>query len=137
MNPPMVPQERFSRKKLGDFADRLIIPAIVILVGIGSFGLGRLSAFEEKRGGLIIHPPGDLRAKAEPVPWVDTSLSSSASNVATDGPHNFLASKNGTKYYLPTCVGAKRIAIQNQVWFGSAEEAAAAGFEPAANCKGL
>src|SRR3989344_2449987 len=136
MNSPMVPRERFSRKNLLRLADRLILPAIVVLVGIGSFGLGRLSGFEEKKGALIIHPPGDIRAKAEPTPWVDTSVSSSASNTATDWPHNFLASKNGTKYYLPSCAGAKKIAVQNQVWFGSAEEAAAAGFEPAANCKG-
>ena len=35
--------------------DLLLIPAIVILVGVAAFGLGRLSALEEQKTGLIIH----------------------------------------------------------------------------------
>lgn len=49
----------------------------------------------------------------------------------------YLASKNGTKFYLPECSGAKRIKEENKIWFYTKEEAMAAGFGPAANCKGL
>jgi len=49
----------------------------------------------------------------------------------------YVASKNGTKYYLPSCSGAKRIKDENKVWFATAAAAAAAGYEPAANCGGL
>ncbi|HYF12972.1 MAG TPA: hypothetical protein VD928_01580 [Candidatus Paceibacterota bacterium] len=36
--------------------DTLIVPAIIILVAIASFGLGRLSALKEGKSGLVIHP---------------------------------------------------------------------------------
>jgi len=134
----IIPQERLTRKKLVQIGDRLVLPAIVVLVGIGSFGLGRLSALEASKQGLIIHPPGDANAIAEPVGWLDAqSATSDSAPKAADVPHNYLASKNGTKYYLPDCPGAKKIAVQNQIWFATAALAAAAGFEPAANCKGL
>ena len=34
----------------------LLIPAIVIVVGVAAFGLGRLSALKEGESGLVIHP---------------------------------------------------------------------------------
>jgi len=49
----------------------------------------------------------------------------------------FVASKSGTKYYLPTCSGVKRIKEENKVYFDSIEEAEAEGLEPAKNCPGL
>ncbi|TSC69342.1 MAG: hypothetical protein G01um101456_247 [Parcubacteria group bacterium Gr01-1014_56] len=38
------------------FVDLLLIPAIVILVGVAAFGLGRLSVLKEAKGSLVIHP---------------------------------------------------------------------------------
>ena len=49
----------------------------------------------------------------------------------------YVASKNGTKFYLPTCGSSKRIKEENKVWFDTKEEAIAAGYGPAANCPGL
>ncbi len=49
----------------------------------------------------------------------------------------YVGSKNSTKYHLPWCAGAKRIAEANQVWFASKEEAHQAGYTPAANCPGI
>jgi len=48
-----------------------------------------------------------------------------------------VASKNGTVYHFPWCSGAQRINEENKIWFTSQEEAQAAGYRPAANCKGL
>ena len=56
-------------------------------------------------------------------------------DAATKG--KYVASKSGSKYYLPDCSGVKRIKEENKVWFGSVEEAKAEGYEPAKNCKGL
>lgn len=50
---------------------------------------------------------------------------------------NYIASKTGSKYYLPTCAAAKRIKDENKRWFATKQEAEAAGYQPAANCKGL
>ncbi len=36
--------------------EALLVPAIVVLVGVAAFGLGRLSALEEQKTGLTIHP---------------------------------------------------------------------------------
>ncbi|MBI2004743.1 hypothetical protein HYS79_01105 [Patescibacteria group bacterium] len=46
-----------SRKS---FLDRLIVPAIVVLVGLAAFGLGRLSALTEQKVGIIVHQPPAL-----------------------------------------------------------------------------
>jgi hypothetical protein len=40
----------------------------------------------------------------------------------------YMGSKNGTKYYLPTCSSAKRIKPENYIWFPSAEEAQIQGY---------
>jgi hypothetical protein len=42
----------------------------------------------------------------------------------------FAASKNSTLYHTPDCQYVKRIKEENRVWFGSAEEAQAAGKSP-------
>ena len=54
---------------------------------------------------------------------------------ATTG--KYVASKSGSKFYLPSCAGAKRIRDENKVWFETEAAAEAAGYSPAANCKGL
>ncbi len=35
----------------------LVLVALVVLVGVASFGLGRLSALQEAEVGLVIHEP--------------------------------------------------------------------------------
>ena len=72
---------------------------------------------------------GSEAALQEPLPTPLSGTDSEAGQV--------VASKNGTKYYLPDCAGADRIAPANKVWFASAAAAAAAGYTPAVNCKGL
>lgn len=67
---------------------------------------------------------------------VPTSTSMSEIEAPTESV-GVVASKNGTKYYLPSCSGADRIADANKVWFASPAAATAAGYSPAANCPGL
>jgi len=146
----MIPQDILSRKRLLEIADLALLPVIVILVGAGSFFFGRLSALEACRGHLIIHPPGGAQLIAAPTPVTPDYLGeSSPANAAagtndsassapqSDGPHNYIASKNGSKYYLPTCAAVKRITEANRVYFATTQEAKDAGYTPAANCKGL
>ena len=58
-----------------------------------------------------------------------------AINSASEGA--YVASKNSTKYHLPWCGSAKRIADKNKIWFASKAEAEATGRTPAANCPGI
>jgi hypothetical protein len=49
----------------------------------------------------------------------------------------YVASKKSTKYHLPWCSGAKRIAEENKIWFATKEEAERQGYTPAENCPGI
>ncbi len=60
-----------------------------------------------------------------------------ASPLVASTTGQLVASKNGTKYYLPWCAGVDRISDANKVWFNSVESAKAKGYSPASNCKGL
>ena len=110
-----------------------IVPAIVILVGVGAFGLGRLSAAPGHQALRILYPNALVATPA--AAGVETTAAPSTK--AGQGSGEFVASKNGSKYYLTTCAGAERIKDENKVYFGSAAEARAAGYEPAVGCPGL
>jgi len=94
--------------------------AIVVLVGLISFGLGRLSALEEAK------PPISVQM----APPLDSPQGTYMGGL-------IIASKSGNSYYFPWCSGAEKIAAANKVWFDSETEAKAAGYAPAKNCKGL
>ena len=113
----------------------LLTGVVVALVGAGAFGLGRLSALQEKGARLTIHAPQMPAEIAAPTPLSDNN--SETTKPAVEGPHTFVASKNGTKYYPAGCAGASRIKAANQVWFGTADLAAAAGYTPASGCSGV
>ena len=100
--------------------DMLVI-GVLVLSSTASFALGYLAGQGSGQG----------TAPAPDSPPVGLSEAVSAASGA------FVASRNGTKYYLPSCAGASRISDANKVWFASAEAAVAAGYALAANCKGL
>lgn len=106
-----------------DFEKDLILVAVIILVALISFGLGRLSKIGESKTPITIESPVD-------------GLTGAVNNIATS-TKNFVASKNGTKYHFPWCAGAQSIKEENKIWFSTAEEARQAGYQPASNCKGL
>jgi len=112
----------------------LYLAAVIILVAIISFGLGRLSKIREEKTPITIE---NVKENAE----TSESKSLSTSNVdKTNSPATskiFVASRNGKKYYYAWCDAAKTIKEQNRVWFSTQAEAEKAGYQPAANCKGL
>ncbi len=127
----------------GILADReLFSAALIVVVGIASFGLGRLSVHEgrslavpeQEPSTFIRIPPGNEAVVSGSLP---VSNEAPATTSAVAGEKAYVGSKNSTKYHLPWCSGAARIAEENKVWFASKEEAEAAGYTPAANCKGI
>jgi len=98
----------------------MFIIAVLILASSSSFWLGYLAGRDAGQGGI-------LRTEQAPTATVE----------APTGNVGVVASKNGTRYYLPECAGAERIAEANKVWFASPAAAAGAGYAPAANCKGI
>jgi len=100
-----------------------ILPAILVLIGLTAFGLGRLSTVGEQGSRLIINNA--------------PAATQSAAVAASQSSGTYVASKSGTKYYLPSCSGVSKIKEENRVWFASVAQAQAAGYTAAANCPGL
>jgi hypothetical protein len=78
-----------------------------------------------------------LQASASQTAAVAAGNATPASNVTGGVQGSYVASKSGTRYYLPACSGASRIKEENKVWFATVGEAQAAGYTAAANCPGL
>ncbi len=94
----------------------VLLVIVLILACLASFGFGYLAGRDAGQGSEVA---------IESSPFVATTSGS------------VIASKNGTKYYLPWCAGADRISDTNKVWFASVETAQAQGYAPASNCKGF
>lgn len=107
------------KEKIKPLEKDLILAAVIILVALISFGLGRLSKIGERR-----------------IPVTIDQLPA-ASKLGVDVEKIFVASKNGTKYHYLWCAGAQSIKEENKIYFSTTEEAQKAGYSPAANCKGL
>jgi hypothetical protein len=133
------------KEKLKSFlADTALYTAvIVVLVGVGSFFLGRLSVTDTADikssyvNTLAVCPTPVLTVSGElgrvPVPEVlvaDTQTETTASNTN----YVYVASKSGTRYHHLTCPGAKQIKEENKLFFSTAQQAEAAGYSKAANC---
>ncbi len=59
----MLPKSLQIHKSL---LSRFLVPLIVVLVGVGAFGLGRLSMLQEQRVGIKIYAPGGSIATSTP-----------------------------------------------------------------------
>lgn len=92
---------------------------VILLVGISSFGLGRLSATETKRPAIRLY---QQKTFASPPMRVGGMV---------------VASRLGSKYRFPWCPGVDALRSVNRIWFPSIKAARAAGYSPARNCKGL
>ncbi len=129
-------------REAGDFLGNkdIFVALVIILVAFGSFGLGRLSKLEENRELIIIEDINENSGAVAPKNTeegtaVQTNLPAAA--YAVQAGKKFVASKNGTKYYLSWCSGVSRISEANKVWFATKEEAEGRGLAPAANCPGI
>lgn len=122
-----IPEAREKCKSLIARAPRdAVIIAVVILASSASFGLGFLAGRDAGQGSV-------LRVEYE----TEDARGPAAATPQTGAIGKVVASKNGTKYYSPDCASASRISEANKIWFASAAAALEAGYEPAANCKGL
>ena len=102
--------------------DTSYLIVLFVVCVVTAFGLGRLAeraaitpSQESMTATVVVESPADPSEDTETV----------------------VASKNGTKYHLPWCAGAQQMNEENKIYFASRREAEAAGYTPAANCKGL
>jgi len=123
-------QEKFKSFILND---QVFYGVIIIIVGIGSFGLGKASVSTITQTASV--------QMIEPVVINDLAQNQDIQKSHTEGEQSsqttFIASKNGTKYHLKDCPGAKQIKPTNRIIFTSTQKAEAAGYTKAANCPKL
>ena len=123
---------KFSWLRERQVLHRLILSLTIILIALGAFGLGRLLTLEEQKKALTIYAAPPALPLATPTPISDNNTK--GGSIASSGEHNFVASKNGSKYYPSGCKSASRIKVANQVWFETASAALVAGYTAAAGC---
>lgn len=107
--------------------DDVYIALLILVLALASFGLGRLSKSAETQSPVAIY---------EAFPAAGASSGVGIPDQAASGG-DFVASIKGSKYHFPWCPGAKQMNEENKIWFATKEEAEAAGYTPAGNCKGL
>ncbi len=124
----------------------ILIVIIIILVGVGSFELGRLSK-ENSSSGVKILPAqaGEYPNQSMGQATNQTSNVISATKFANSKPSNsiqtshslgknYFASNRGTKYYSLNCSAGKTIKQENKVYFATADEAIKAGYTLSTSC---
>lgn len=120
-----------------DLPKDIFILLIITLVAIGAFLLGRISAGESARTQELRITGANHGAQAIQRTSSESPTTGAPTVSLTQAKGQYVGSISGTTYHLPWCSGAKRIREENKIWFASKEEAAAKGYKPAANCKGI
>ena len=118
-------------------AREIVVATIAILSLVASFGLGFFVARQGQRSALSEILPTTKGSAAAPAFAGAAALPAPPTPPPLPVGGQVVASKKGTRYYLPWCGGVRRISDANKVWFSSIKAAKVAGYTPAANCKGI
>ncbi|MFA6324794.1 MAG: hypothetical protein WCX46_01025 [Candidatus Paceibacterota bacterium] len=116
----------------------ILVVFIIILVGIASFELGRLSK-ENDSSGVKIEYIGQEANTIEGYNNLKGAVFQDQEemykNKINSNSKNFFASSRGKKYYPVDCSAGKTIKDSNKVYFSTREEAEKAGFELSSSCQ--
>lgn len=120
----------------------LLIIFIVILVGLGSFGLGRLSKSQEDRKLEVLYenlPQNTSVTTSNPLNLSQNSPNSlnkanNSSNVENTLKRGYVASKIGSKYYPIDCSAGDKLKESNKIYFSTEKEAIEAGYTKSSSC---
>ncbi|MFA6520273.1 MAG: Ada metal-binding domain-containing protein [Candidatus Paceibacterota bacterium] len=111
----------------------ILIVLIVILVGLGSFELGRLSKQNDTSGLKIEYTDQYGKAISNQSANIISSVPSTE-NQTSGIDKSFFASSRGSKYYSLGCSAGKTIKQENRVYFATAEQAEQAGYTLSTSC---
>ena len=107
---------------------------VVILVGLGSFMLGRLSKESDLSSGIKIEYSNQTDiSEANAISSVNSLEKVSA--IQNFVGKNFFASNRGSKFYSIGCSGGKTIKQENRIYFTTREEAEKQGYELSSSCR--
>lgn len=116
---------------------------VILLVGIGSFGLGRLSVTNNtnidtvNNSGVVVLSQNQRVQTTTQTKSISPSTVGQVSDSGTSNTQGgaFVASRSGKKYYPVGCGSANRIKTENKVYFDTEEEAEARGLTRTETCK--
>ncbi len=130
----------FEKTLLSEKGKDILVVFILILVGTGSFELGRLSKGSNgpnSPSGVKIEYKdtitGGISQEASSIKALDDQTPVSANS--TIQTKTFFASSKGTKYYSPGCTGGQTIKPENKIYFTSKEQAEGAGYVLSTTCR--
>ena len=141
----------------GGIKDKLFLVAVIILIGLIGFGLGRLSSRYQTAEldinstiantaylGMVVATSyvASVSCQSNVSNKTDTTNKSvDAKSVAGDigvaSAIKIIGNKNSKIYHREDCPGALKMIESNKVLFGSISAAKEAGYRPAGNCPGL
>jgi hypothetical protein len=126
----------------GERGKDILTILILILVGLGSFELGRLSHENKDSGVRVTYPPLEANAVSavnqntqnisQPKPVIKTTQSTTKT---ITGAQNYFASNRGTKYYPIGCSAGGTIKQENRIYFKTVAEAEQAGYVLSSSCR--
>ena len=90
--------------------DDLFIAILIVLLGLASFGLGKLSVIEVQKTPISI---SSKETNVLDSTSTNNYLYQSTTASTSTGQGIVFGSKSGTKYYYPWCSGANRIKPEN------------------------
>lgn len=128
-----------------DLPRDVFLVALVVLSAIGGFLIGRIAERSTPSTGeqplRIVSQTAATALYNQSAEQKDlvqhTQRDAQTPTVETEQGRMYVASKNGTAFYLPSCSGAKRIKEENKIYFSSKTEALGMGYKPASTCKGI
>ena len=117
----------------------LMVLALAATVAL-SYAVGFADGSHGTRHGVVLACSDDVLKPLSITPPDPTAKSGNASEptktpgapVQTSG--NFVASKNGTKYYPKDCSAVSRIKAENRVWFSTEADAQLQGYSRTTTC---
>lgn len=122
--------------KIGNIPEDIFLGLIIVLVALGSFGLGRLSKIEGSKAPVRFENVPKTQSLI-----VQNEIEKDIQNPSEAGvlkqAGELVGSKNGKKYYYSWCAGVQKISPANLIHFVDKAEAEARGYTPSASCKGL
>lgn len=113
----------------------ILIVTIVILVGLGSFQLGRLSK-ENSSEGLKLEYTDQYQSinGINQTANVISKIPGDEHPDSNSSEKTYFASNRGSKYYSLSCSAGKTIKQENRVYFATGEEAEQAGYTLSSSC---
>lgn len=133
-------------EKIKLYQDSLFLMAVIVMVGVVGFGLGRLSAkyqtAELNIQSTLVNTTELDKIVTAPIEKsiVDKDTSPPTKNreaIASNVGKKIVGNKNSKIYHYEDCPGALRMSEGNKMFFASVIDAQNAGFRPAGNCPGL